>query len=332
MEIVFDTGISFIIWFQSLGDWLILPMQFFSFLGSEYFFLIVAPALYWCYSASLGLRVGLFLMISGSINSALKIFIHGPRPSWVDTQVNVYSSESSFGTPSGHSQNAVIVWGTIADFIGGRLVWIVAIALIFLTGLSRMHLGLHFPHDVLLGWLIGALLLWVILRFDDPITSWLNTKGVGQQITIVFAASLVLIGIGLVARFSLGDWSIPPEWIENSYNALPEAEAIDPLSLKGFFTNAGAFFGLASGAIWLKNRGGFTTSGKWQQLLGRYIIGLIGVLVIWMGLDYIFPEGDTFIALTLRFVRYALVGIWISAIAPFIYLRFGLSTSTSLEN
>ena len=41
--------------FQSLGGWLAGPMKFFSFLGSEDFFLLALPLVYWCLDAALEL-------------------------------------------------------------------------------------------------------------------------------------------------------------------------------------------------------------------------------------------------------------------------------------
>jgi len=47
MQVLIENGIAFIIAFQSLaGSWLIAPMQFFSFLGNEEFFLLILPLIY----------------------------------------------------------------------------------------------------------------------------------------------------------------------------------------------------------------------------------------------------------------------------------------------
>jgi hypothetical protein len=51
-------------------------METFSFLGSEYFFLILLPAFCWCVEASTGLRVGVILLVSTSVNDGLKLVFH----------------------------------------------------------------------------------------------------------------------------------------------------------------------------------------------------------------------------------------------------------------
>lgn len=61
MQTLLDGGIAFVIALQGLGDWLIAPMRFFSQLGSENFFFIVLPLIYWSMDAALGLRIAFIL-------------------------------------------------------------------------------------------------------------------------------------------------------------------------------------------------------------------------------------------------------------------------------
>ena len=62
MENIFSFGLQIISWLQGLGAWLTPILQLFTFLGSTQFYLIVAPALLWCFDATLGLRMGLYLI------------------------------------------------------------------------------------------------------------------------------------------------------------------------------------------------------------------------------------------------------------------------------
>jgi membrane-associated phospholipid phosphatase len=39
----------------------------------------------------------------------------------------------------------------------------------FFIGLSRLYLGVHFPHDVLVGWALGFITLWAFLGFWEPV-------------------------------------------------------------------------------------------------------------------------------------------------------------------
>jgi hypothetical protein len=300
-------------------------MQLLSFLGNDLFFLLVAPVFFWCIDAALGVRLGLFLMISASINEALKLFLHSPRPYWYSPRVIALSAESSFGIPSGHAQNAVVVWGTIAHYINKLWAWIIAIVLIFLIGLSRLYLAVHFPTDVLAGWLIGALLLWVLLKTEKPFLKWFKPLNRPLQLLLALAGSITLILLNVLARSTLSGWSIPQDWIANALKAFP-VTAINPLSINSAFSNAGAFFGLAAGAILIQStQGGFNAGGPLWKRLVRYLIGLVGISVIYFGLSALFPHGEDVTSQALRYFRYALVGFWVTYLAPSLFFLLKLA-------
>ena len=132
MELILDLDIAFILSLQNLGEWLIGPMEFFTFLAKEEFFLFVAPVIYWCWDASLGLRLGLILMVSDVLCNVLKLVFHGPRSYWYDRRVRAFATETSFGVPSSHTQNAVILWGTLAAWVNRRWAWIAAVVIAWL--------------------------------------------------------------------------------------------------------------------------------------------------------------------------------------------------------
>ncbi len=322
-----DWGIAIILFLQGLGPALMIPMKAFTFLGNEEFFLAVAPAVYWCLDTALGLRLGLLLMVSAGLNSAVKLAFHTPRPYWHDPRVSALTTETSFGIPSGHSQNAVVVWGRLATYINKSWAWILALALMFFIGLSRLYLGVHFPSDVLSGWLLGALILWAAIKWEPGLVQWLRQIGPTGQLLAALGVSLALILLSWSARQVLGSWTFPAEWADNIRIALPGKELPNPLDLSGPISNGGAFFGLAAGAILLAGRGGYQARGAWWQLLARYLIGLVGVLVLWRGLDLVFPEGENLIAAALRYLRYALVGVWVTGLAPLVFIRARLSRS-----
>lgn len=325
METIWNIGITWNIFFQNMGSSLKTPMEVFSFFGTEYFFLLLLPALYWCLEASIGLRVGIILLLSTSINEALKLVFHGPRPYWYSTDIIRYAGETSFGVPSGHSQIAFGVWGMLAATIGKWWGWPIAILIIAMIGISRLYLGVHFPHDVLLGWLIGAILLWLVLRLWEPVTTRLKKMNPGQQILIAFLSSLILILLSLIAYLwlKITNWQLPPAWAEYGKNAV---------SLSGIFTTSGTLFGLLTGLVWLNQRGGFDAGGPlWKRAL-RYIPGMVGLLVLYFGLKVIFgliaAQAEGVLPYILRYIRYVLVGAWISAGAPWIFIKLNLAKKT----
>ena len=99
----------------------------------------------------------------------------------------------------------------------------------------------------------------------------------------------------------------------------------DPVDPNSSFTSAGTLFGLAAGAAWIMSMGGYQAAGPIEKRAIRYVIGLIGVLILYMGLGAIFPRGDGFIFYLLRYIRYALLGWWVSGGAPWVFVRFKLA-------
>jgi hypothetical protein len=71
--------------------------------------------------------------------------------------------------------------------------------------------------------------------------------------------------------------------------------------------------------------GGYQAAGPIEKRAIRYVIGLIGVLILYMGLGAIFPRGDGLIFYVLRYIRYALLGWWVSGGAPWVFVRFKLA-------
>lgn len=120
-------------------------------------------------------RMALFLIAataSGALLSlVLKSFFARPRPDLVPHLSQVFTS--SF--PSGHSMIAAVVYLTmgslLASVISNRTlkVYVLGVAVMLTTavGLSRVYLGVHYPTDVLAGWMAGlvwALACWMIAR------------------------------------------------------------------------------------------------------------------------------------------------------------------------
>ena len=324
MQTLIENGIAFIIALQGVGDWLITPMRFFSYLGTEDFFLLILPLIYWSVDSALGLRVGFILMTSELLNYFGKLLFIGPRPYWASSRVRGLWPETSFGIPSGHAQHAVSVWGIIAAYVRKTWVWVLALLLMFFIGFSRLYLGAHFPHDVLFGWLLGALILWAFVRFWDPVQSWVSKKTLSRQILIAFIFSLIFIAIGFGTATLRSDYQVPEAWIKNALLA-DKTRPPAPVDANSPFTSAGVLFGLAAGAAWMETLGGYNAAGPIQKRAVRYIIGLIGLIILYAGLGEIFPRGDGLLFYSLRYIRYTLVGWWLTGGAPWVFMRFNLA-------
>jgi membrane-associated phospholipid phosphatase len=325
MNPILNWGIDFIAGLQNSAPWLEAPSWFFSFLGTEKFYLFLLPFLYWCVDVRLGLRVGVILSLSDCLNSFLKFLCHQPRPSWISDQVRVIQAEASYGLPSGHAQHAVTVWGTTAARGKGWLRWLMAV-LIFLIGFSRIALAVHFPTDVLAGWLIGGVILWVFLKWEAAVISWFNHFRLSQKVTLAFAASILLIILSL-AGLAFVPPVDPSQWktdVARDVSLALDQTVIRLRAAAGAVGVAGTFFGLAAGGILIFQRGGFEAHGPWSKRTLRFVLGMIGVIILWLGLTTVFPRGVSFLSQVLRYLRCALTGFWVAYAAPSLFIRLGL--------
>jgi undecaprenyl-diphosphatase len=108
------------------------------------------------------------------LNAAMKQVFNRPRPTIVPHLRAAYST--SF--PSGHAMESAIVYLTLgailmraSDTVPTK-VYILAIAMLLtaVAGASRVYLGVHYPTDVIAGWIVGflwATICWVVAqRFE----------------------------------------------------------------------------------------------------------------------------------------------------------------------
>ncbi len=328
MDALIQFGINLIVQFQGAGAWLAAPMKFFSFLGSEDFFFLVLPLVYWSIDSALGMRIGFILLTSRGVNDFFKMSMLGPRPYWVSDKVIGMASETSFGIPSGHSQIAASVWGICASYIRKAWAWAAAILLALFIGLSRLYLGVHFPHDVVFGWLLGFLTLWAFVKFWDPVAAWLKRLPWSEQILIALGVSLGFILVTTVIEMIQRDFVIPAEWVANATRN--GGAAPDPFSLSGQISGAATLFGFAAGLVWMNLRGGWQVSGSVWTRAACYVVGLIGILIFWRGLEFIFPSDPNLVGFVFRYVRYALVGVWVTAGAPWTFRKLQLANNPKM--
>lgn len=102
------------------------------------------------------------LGISTIINLILKNIIRRDRPSheWL-------VEETGFSNPSGHAMGSMAFYGSIIVIVKNSkidkkykyVIYCLFGLLIFMIGISRVYLGVHYPSDIISGWLVGFILL-----------------------------------------------------------------------------------------------------------------------------------------------------------------------------
>jgi len=321
-----DTDLSIILFLQG-QDWATPIMRLASSLGSLEFMLLSMPFLYWCWDEKQGFMIGLMLVTSHGLNAVLKIALHCPRPYWVDPNVQAWSTEPSFGVPSGHSQNAVSIWGLTAQLIHKRWTYLLAAVTCLFIGLSRAYLGVHFMGDVLAGWGVGAVLLGSSIKAMPVMEEKIGKMDLKGQILLATLASLAIIALYLLSLAGTGAWQMPSAWEANALAAT--GEPIDPFRPVDAFCAAGMMLGISSGYAILKRRGGFLADGPLSRRLVRYLLGMIGVVLIWYGLKEAMQIEAADWALD--YIRSMLAGLWVTLGAPLMFIGLGLAKREQVD-
>ncbi len=141
------------------ADWLILLMQGISWIGGGVQRYIIVAVLtfalwrWWGWGSALAM--GVTTLIAALTSDVMKYFFARVRPDFV-AQLDPITSPAF---PSGHANNAAVVYILFIMLVpqARHPLWqLAAAAMILLTGMSRIMLGVHWPTDVLGGWMLGA--------------------------------------------------------------------------------------------------------------------------------------------------------------------------------
>ncbi len=118
--------------------------------------------------------LGLALLVSVGLSDLvcariIKPMVSRQRPCSLETGENfqcrlLMPKKSSKSFPSNHSANNAAFAATVLFFVGLKAS-LPFVLLAFLIGYSRVYCGVHFPIDVVAGWLTGALLGYLSARF-----------------------------------------------------------------------------------------------------------------------------------------------------------------------
>lgn len=316
--------ISVILFLQDLGDWLTPIMQVFTSLGYGVFYLLFVPLIYWCLDSRLGIKMTIFLQLSASVNGILKQATHAPRPYWIDSQIKVIHASTSFGMPSGHAQMSTI-WLLVAAYTKKKWSWIIALTITLMVGVSRAYLGVHFPTQIVAGWIIGGAMVLTWLCLEGKVIHWMQTKTLFQQFLLVFCGAVILLLIGGIFVYRLTGWHIPPEWLKNAPTHL-EKDMINPVGLKGIASYTGGFLGASLGTILVSRFGGHDVGGVWWKRVLRYIVGLICLLLLLVTLEAMSPDKEHAILYdSWRLVEHFLILFSVIFIIPLLFLRLKLA-------
>ncbi|HSV98226.1 MAG TPA: phosphatase PAP2 family protein [Spirochaetota bacterium] len=262
-------------------------------MGNEIFYTLLIPLIYWCASKRIAILAGGSLLVGTVVNDALKGVWMNPRPDPaklipnIDELNRTHIPKNSPGFPSGHAQSAVAFWGALAWYVGRTPFVAPCVIIILLISYSRLYLGVHFLGDVLGGLAFGC----VTLALYIVAVAWMRKK---YELVNRYA----LIAAALIVPYLL-------------FKILPGHEQAKTL---------GVLSGFLVGIILERGRVDFHPGGTLVKQLIMILAGLAGLFAIKAGLKPLLPGLDS-----ADFLRYWLMGMWVTLVAPWIFVRFGIA-------
>lgn len=173
-ELVFDTVIRE--WFYSIRTpWLTEVVKGITFMGNTKTIIVlclvflVVPKL----TKRFGLPIAAAAIVGAGINKIMKHIMLRPRP---DVSLHLIE-QGGWSFPSGHSISSLLMYGLLAWLIrryvkDKRIANITTVLLTMLwigIGLSRIYLGVHYPTDVLGGWMLGMVVMLVVIAVVEKV-------------------------------------------------------------------------------------------------------------------------------------------------------------------
>ena len=158
------------VWLQNLlGDMGAAIAAYVTMLGEETVMVAILGFIYWCYDKKFGVFVGTNLMVGLVANPMIKNIFLRYRPYMVHSEVKclkpVHEGDlydpllQGYSFPSGHTSNSSTMYFSLPVYEKKKWLVVLGILMPFLVGLSRVCLGVHYPTDVMAGWLLGAVVV-----------------------------------------------------------------------------------------------------------------------------------------------------------------------------
>lgn len=259
-------------------------------LGEQYFIILIVAWIYWNYSKKEGFILTFLFLVSTMVNSLMKIIFHTVRPfnQLENFHAQRVHTATGYSFPSGHTQGAATLFMSLALIFQKRNYMVWAVILSLLVAVSRMYLGVHWPVDVLGGFVFASVVVFLMYRFMHKLY---DNRAAFFRFIVLMLALFYFILLILIAL---------------------DAFYLDtPIELKAFYRIVGVTTGAAVGFMFEEKKFPFSNAATRLKKYLRFVIGIAVTVGLLTGLKYIFP--DTSLA---TLIRYFIVGAWISGIYP----------------
>lgn len=291
----FDWEIDLILYLQNfINEFTTLLAKFLQICGEEYILIFVLGLLYWSIDKKLGRRASLAMIGSMLFGTLIKGVALRRRPYMDNKQIKCITpphkeadimsiKEQGYSMPSLHSTMAAATYGTIAVYTKKIVTILIGIIMPLLIGISRPFSGVHYPSDVLVGWTLGVICIFMLGGID-------NKFGYKK-------AFLVPLVISIIGFFYCKD-------IE-------------------FYSGYGVALGLFFGFLFEEKYVNFEYCKKWWTYIARPIGGVLVFFILTLLLKIptkiITMEETSILALVYRLFRYTLSTFVTIGVYPFVF-------------
>ncbi len=299
-----------------------LIFEVFTNIGSTTVFIVLIGVFYIAYDKNFAKNLTLNLLFAVYLNSLLKDLFQDPRPSTnVDpnevTEENPQGLiETGYGFPSGHSQQAVMIWGYIGFEFKERItiknisiVPILTSILSFLVIISRVIVGVHDLQDIVGGTLIGIVSLLGVIFLMPILIRWFNKRTIWVHMVIGTIISIILFVVGIAFFPTSGEGLLP--------NPVPFSDSGSYALVGGVLLGLSIGYPLENEYIKYNPKELST-----RQKIVNLVIGLSLLLITYFVLEIIL-HGNV----VLRFIRYSILALIFSLVAPFIFSKLNKKTA-----
>jgi membrane-associated phospholipid phosphatase len=290
-----EFGLQIVSFFQTglVGEvlwYLLLPFHYF---GSEKGYLLMIPPIYWAINKSLGKRLLVMLMLGTIVSGLFKILGECPRPFHVNEDlIRNIAFTKEFGLPSGHTVFGTIFGLTLYRYFKQNWQRASCVLFVFVMGISRIVHGMHYLQDVVAGWGIGILIIYLVYVYENQLSQYITTLRLQSKVIgFSFVFLLVITGLGLFPMnstliSSLGGLTggMIGLWLEEErlkFRIVTHLQVNSINTLLGLFLLVASYL-ILSATVWMLQS---DMIGKWISVLYLLKYILLGFMVAY-GIPY----------------------------------------------